>query len=253
MDAIIIKTKGSLLNPKMIVGGVAIFNPSGSPITGQNNGFYIANRVLDDNTEETVGNVVERVYSTKLNIEITTYTVDGISKKLYGRGLASSFSNGFDRIDILDEDVDSYLTGSSVSGYSNPCRIYAEQIHYSNISKNGRVVRFKNVIGTVDLAWFADNEDMLVFEISGDALCTGSIMNLAKSWRGLSQIYLNGSPGVYGVMSALLNAFKASGTVSKTVYFNIDGSSVTNDVSTSKTFTVTFDANGNWTVTNPIS
>lgn len=256
MTATVIKTSGFLKNPKILYSGITISNPTGEYYEGYN-GLIFLGKDLNNVQIRVFGGVIKNSSGTPYSI-VSTETIDGVKVNTQIISIGGSVSlyvmeEGVTRIDILSNLTQISLPGAQATGYSNPFWIDAEQIKYSNFANAGKVLNVKNLLGTLDLAWFKNNTVFEKIELAGNVDAVGSIMNLANSWETINEMQFYNRKSVTGTMSEFLNALKMKGATSKTVLFRIDGTSIINDVSTvSTSITATFDENGDWTVTNPL-
>ena len=270
----IIKTTGFINNPRMILNGLT-FNVDNegavSPILFK---IYILSRLpkeTDPQTErvilkayngtlnvssgsemarkikeETIDNIVVRTYSVQIN-GVTYTDKDGVNHN--GRSLFGTA----ERVDVINaEDFDIICTDTSSADYNSPVTFPAEQFEYYDFS-NTTIFNLTHTDGVFKTEWLKNAHNASILAVLGKATCVGTIMDLVDAYDGKLKLFnFFKNYGVTGTMSIFLDALKAKGAKSTTIDCHITSTGIINDVSTKTTFDAIFDANGDWTVTDPI-
>ena len=274
MNTTIIKTAGVLNASKIIIGGYTFMNPTGEHRSDKDMEIYT--RI--PNMGEGSIMIIIRAYDGELGTSASVWTpvkteiVDGVTIRTYKTYLSSNSVNrtdregniyigrniytktvGIKRIDIIGENLDIRMLGSSADGYSQYYVIDSDQIKYSDIPQNSKYLTIDYNTGALKTEWFKNNTILEYFNVIGDKThIEGTIMDFVNCGNTLNYLNFYTNTGVYGDIREYLDALKSKGVKNKTIDIRISSCpNITNDVTTAKSpVYATFDANGDWTASN---
>jgi len=279
MEATVVKLNGLLQDSKVIMGGVSFLNPD--------NLFYDAGPILTvfarvPNIQDDTKDLIIKSYGGPLGT--TSAEFDIIDTKVIGGSVVktykTTFTNGSGiytdpntgdvyaerlvrmkdsnsipwRVDIMGEDIDVFLPGTSTTGFDFPLVVDAEQLKYSTIPSECRILKVTNLTGTLKTEWFRNNTNLINITLRGHVDLQGTIMDFVSAGKTLSQMNFVSRNGLKGVMTEFLDALKESGVVNKVIEFHLTSCGITNDVYIEDTeehkpiptFYVKFDSNGDY-------